>query len=436
MICKRYGGEKGSIDYLLRNPTAIVKRGDPAITADLIKGLSFKQRFMSGVISWHPDDTPSAEQEEEIIDAFETHFSREQNINFLWVKHSDKNRVELHFVSPAVELGGMRQFSAYVHSVDKFRFHNLAESFNLQYGWKSGQDVDRQIEATQKNNFKLPEGVRQITEVINAHMRDVFIRGELQDRASVLKEIKTLGLIVTRESKGSISVKSEENDKPIRLKGIYYEREFSFDEIERKLREETQRDRRDRAKEGEDLRRKASISLQKRINGDKNRYKAIKGSELGVGAASQNPKIIGFDTSDIWNGKPFIGNHGTNVPAEKNQLNERNGEIIAGLLARIRAGTEHAEQLAVEALRNGRKVRERSFTTFEVYQERNRNREKLRNASERIRIICNYIDRTSDFIKSAIGKVAELLKSIAENITQMEMALPKKKKVKATQMKF
>ena len=47
-----------------------VLRGDPAMTRALVDSIERRWKFTSGALSWHPDDTVSEEQEEEVMDAF------------------------------------------------------------------------------------------------------------------------------------------------------------------------------------------------------------------------------------------------------------------------------------------------------------------------------------------------------------------------------
>jgi hypothetical protein len=49
-----------------------ILRGDPDVTRDLIDSIDRKWKFTAGVLSWHPDDTVTPEQEERVMDDFES----------------------------------------------------------------------------------------------------------------------------------------------------------------------------------------------------------------------------------------------------------------------------------------------------------------------------------------------------------------------------
>ena len=93
-----------------------VLRGDPDITRALINSLETQWRFSAGVLSWHPDDKVTPEQEERVMDDFESvafaGLEPDQR-NILWVRHSHAGHHELHFVIPRVELASGKSFNAF-----------------------------------------------------------------------------------------------------------------------------------------------------------------------------------------------------------------------------------------------------------------------------------------------------------------------------------
>ena len=119
-----------------------VLRGDVEITCALINTLDTKWRFTAGVLSWHPDDVVTPEQEERVMDDFEAvafaGLDADQR-NILWVRHSHAGHHELHFVIPRVELHSGKAFNpcppGWQKDFDPFRdLHNLRE------GWARPDD--------------------------------------------------------------------------------------------------------------------------------------------------------------------------------------------------------------------------------------------------------------------------------------------------------
>jgi|GEM_PF-4770540 len=143
MICTRYGGEKAGIDYLLRNPTAKILAGDPVWVSAMITAIRFKQRFMSGSISWDPGEIPSEGELDEVIDYYTRHLTRDRDIPLLWVQHekkrkgSDERAIHIHFVLPQVDPETGKLFQPYFDGNDRSRFDNLCEGLNAKFDWNS-----------------------------------------------------------------------------------------------------------------------------------------------------------------------------------------------------------------------------------------------------------------------------------------------------------
>ena len=86
-----------------------VVRGDMDRTRELIDSIERKWSYTHGVLSFALEDTPSKEQQEEAMDVFErlafAGMDPEQ-YDITWVRHqhTEGGRVELHFVTPRMEL--------------------------------------------------------------------------------------------------------------------------------------------------------------------------------------------------------------------------------------------------------------------------------------------------------------------------------------------
>ena len=122
-----------------------VLRGDVERTRALIDSLDTTWRFTAGVLSWHPEDTVTPEQEQRVMDDFEAvAFAglEEDQRAILWVRHSHAGHHELHFVIPRVELSSGRAFNpcppGWQKDFDVFRdLHNIRE------GWARPDDPQR-----------------------------------------------------------------------------------------------------------------------------------------------------------------------------------------------------------------------------------------------------------------------------------------------------
>ena len=136
MIIKYFRGGKsksGAVEYLLNERveqgTARVLRGNSQITKQLIKENTNKLKYRSGCLSFEESFLIERDKKE-IMDLFEQStfagLDKDQ-YNILWVEHTDKNRIELNFVIPRLELTSMNEYNQHWHKADQKRLLILQE---------------------------------------------------------------------------------------------------------------------------------------------------------------------------------------------------------------------------------------------------------------------------------------------------------------------
>ncbi len=153
MIIKVFnqGNSDGSrhIDYLLDEGSHAgykpeVLEGNPELTKAILRSMSNrKNRYTAGVISFRDGEQLSESQQRELMADFKRAFApfdEESRSNFLFVRHYDKGRLELHWVTPRQDLKTGRSWSIFVPGKANALFY---ESFvrlqNYRYGF---QQVD------------------------------------------------------------------------------------------------------------------------------------------------------------------------------------------------------------------------------------------------------------------------------------------------------
>ena len=242
------GGGRGPVEYItrkddpttgkLRYPAPEVIRGNPVVTRRLIDGLEFKHKYRSGVLSFAPSDAPTDKQIEAVIDSFESYaFAglEKDAYNTLWVKHThtSSNRVELHFVTPRVELYTGKSLNIAPPGWHGY-FKPWQTSWNIKQGWA------RPDEPTRKriyepgymaliNAERVAKGLEPIADTRQLLTEYVLSRveaGLVSNRHDIIELFKEeLGLEITRAGSDYITVKDPETSKRYRLKGKLYERE-------------------------------------------------------------------------------------------------------------------------------------------------------------------------------------------------------------------
>lgn len=224
------GSGAGPINYLLspRPEPPEVLRGDPAQTRDLIDSIDRKHRYTSGVLSFAVEDAPTEDQQQTVMDEFEAvafaGLERDQ-FDCLWVRHSEHGRVELHFVTPKTELTSGRQLNVAPPGWQG-TYGALETALNAEYGWARPDDPER---AREHRPLYEPQERAQTREAIQELVTGWVAMQAVTDRESLVQQLESTGLEVTRRVKGSITVKDPQSDEKWRLTGRVYERDWTYD---------------------------------------------------------------------------------------------------------------------------------------------------------------------------------------------------------------
>lgn len=131
--------------------------GDPSTTNDLIKMITRKHKYISGVIAFREEENPTENQLTDIINDFRKTFLPEldeDNFNDIWVIHSDKKNFELHFLVVCEELKTGKQLNIHPPGKRNLEFYRAFTSTqNYKYGWRQvgGEELSK-AEYTQINN--------------------------------------------------------------------------------------------------------------------------------------------------------------------------------------------------------------------------------------------------------------------------------------------
>ena len=248
------GGGSGPVDYLLgkdRNrENAQTLRGNPDQVKELIDGLSFARNYTSGCLSFAEKDIPE-HQKQQLMDSFQDTLMAGLDRNqydILWVEHKDKNRLELNFLIPNVELSTNKRLQPYYDKNDRHYVNSWQQIANDTFRFKDPHDpANRHFVVTAKD---LPNDRKQAVSLITNSLVNEIKEGAISNRADVINKLQSYGLEIARETKSSISIKDPEGGKNIRLKGALYERDFkssaSFATEVTRANESYQRDRNER----------------------------------------------------------------------------------------------------------------------------------------------------------------------------------------------
>lgn len=114
--------------------------GNAELTKEIIAGIRRKHKYTTGVISFKHGENLTEAQQLQLIEDFQNTFAPfddEARSNFLWVRHLDKGRLELHFVHPMIDLKSKNKFSIFVPGKPNLDFFTKFQAVkNYEYGFK------------------------------------------------------------------------------------------------------------------------------------------------------------------------------------------------------------------------------------------------------------------------------------------------------------
>ncbi|UIB00762.1 relaxase/mobilization nuclease domain-containing protein [Desulfovibrio desulfuricans] len=248
MYIKLFPHGKGTggaaINYLLRldypgrkeNPPEVL-RGDPALTRALIDSQDRQWKFSAGVLSWGPDDAVTPEQENRLMNDFEsTAFAglEPDQFSIFWVRHSHAGHHELHFVTPRMELSTGKALNAFPPGWQN-DFDVLRDLYNWREGWTRPDDPERARVRTPDHadityarlkrwgkDLSNKDERCSIRDTLTDYLIALIERGSVTSRSECITAIQELGLTVPRHGKDYITVEDPESGQRVRLRGGIY----------------------------------------------------------------------------------------------------------------------------------------------------------------------------------------------------------------------
>ena len=178
-----------------------VLRGDPDAVAD---ALEFEHKYTSGVIAWAPEDRPSDQDIDRVLDKFEqTAWAGLAPDRYAWAAVRPGDGQEPQHRAPP----GWQQ-----------TYDPLVEALNLDHGWSRPDD---------------PARAREQQPGIRDYLLQRVEHGTVQDRAGVVAALHEAGFDVPRQGDHYVTMRDPATEKRWRLKGTLYEHDFQRERLDR-----------------------------------------------------------------------------------------------------------------------------------------------------------------------------------------------------------
>ncbi|MGJ0310883.1 hypothetical protein [Aliarcobacter cryaerophilus] len=242
MVVKFFSNKKGgsvkALDYLLnereKDGTARVLAGDEQLTRNIINSISFKHKVCVGCLSFEEQNIDE-DLKYKIMSDFEKNLLpslESDQYNILWVEHTDKNRLELNFVIPKIELTRKIALNPFYHKQDLSRVDVWQNLTNLTHGFTDPKDPakERTLQGASKK-ISLQKDYEKLDEMLHELVKS----GQIKNREQMIELLNENGIFVNRIGSDYISIKLPDSKKARRYKGGIYSEEFTsirrFEEI-------------------------------------------------------------------------------------------------------------------------------------------------------------------------------------------------------------
>lgn len=233
MVVKFFSNKKGgsvkALDYLLnhreKDGTARVLSGDEQLTRNIINSISFTHKVCVGCLSFEEENIDE-DLKYKIMSDFEKHLLpslESDQYNILWVEHTDKNRLELNFVIPKIELRRKIALNPFYHKQDLSRVDVWQNLTNLTHGFTDPKDPakERTLQGASKK-ISLQKDYEKLDETLH----DLVKNGQIKNRDQMIELLNENQILVNRVGSDYISLKLPDSKKARRYKGGIYCEEF------------------------------------------------------------------------------------------------------------------------------------------------------------------------------------------------------------------
>lgn len=246
MIHKIIGGKskqkqrniKNSIAYLLREKKQNEQQFVSVLSGDKNQLLNFnkfiinknlKSPYVAGVLSFEEDHIEEIIKNKIMGDFEEMIFSGiplEYRPPIMWIQHTDKGRVELNYLTFNALTTG-RSYPIFYDKKDRRLFNDFSEIVNYENNFTSPFDDFSDIQKkkmTEPPGHTLPAVKKELVTLLNNRLHSLILDKKISNREDLISYLtNNEGFKINRISKNTISIVTEIDTTPIRLKGDIYQ---------------------------------------------------------------------------------------------------------------------------------------------------------------------------------------------------------------------
>lgn len=251
MIHKVIGGKtklnqkniKNSISYLLREKKKEEQEFIKVLSGSknellnfnkLISSKNLKTPYIAGVLSFEEENIEEQEKFKIMANFEEVAFAgipQEFRPPVLWVEHRDKGRLELNYLTFNALTTG-RSFPLFYDKTDRRLFNDFTEIVNYENGYSSPFDdfsETLKIRMAEPAGKTLPAEKKALISSLNNRLINLIMAKKINNKAELVEYLKEKEVFkINRIAKNTISIITDLDDIPIRLKGDIYQEGRDF----------------------------------------------------------------------------------------------------------------------------------------------------------------------------------------------------------------
>ena len=218
-----------------------VLRGDPKLVGAIADSLDFKHRHTCAVIAWAPEDKPTGEEINGVLDDFERlAWAGLEPDRYAWsaVRHDEPDGgVHVHILAARVDLDTGKSLNIAPPGWHR-DFYPWRDYHNLKHNWARPDDPARARKCQPGHQAlvdadRLKDGLSAATHPkadITDYLDQQINLGLINNRDDIVHSLQEIGQI-TRTGKDYISVKPEGFDRALRLRGTIYDEQFTAEHL-------------------------------------------------------------------------------------------------------------------------------------------------------------------------------------------------------------
>ncbi len=235
---------------VLRPDSPEIIEGSPALTIQLINGISRRYKYASGCLAFRPEEQPNKTELQRIIDQFKAVVApglEPDQFNCLFVLHREApdkktglSGLHVHFVLPMTILAGKtlsgKNFTGRrwnPHPPGKRTIETMAlfnAITNHEHGWAQVSENPLRV-GVDSYWLKAGNGIKS-AEVLRKEMNKLVRDGQINSRDELCQYLdQSLGMTITRKGNDYISVKFPNASRAIRLRGAMFESQADYADL-------------------------------------------------------------------------------------------------------------------------------------------------------------------------------------------------------------